>query len=175
MLSVLLKILAVLGIILLIILGIILLILLIVLFVPITYRLYGQIDKDHKEATVKVNWLFGILRFNLRYSENLTWKLKVLWFDLTGVVKKDGKSPASEAVTQTSEDNEHFSEESPQVSVETAQAAEETPQTTEETAQVAEEPVKKGLSEKINDPDIINDNATWRKLMKEHSDITPII
>lgn len=31
------------------------------------------------------------------------------------------------------------------------------------------------LSEKINDPDIINDNAVWRKLMKEHSDITPII
>jgi len=31
------------------------------------------------------------------------------------------------------------------------------------------------LSDKINDPDIINDNELWRKLMKEHSDITPII
>ena len=31
------------------------------------------------------------------------------------------------------------------------------------------------LSDKINDPEIISDNETWRKLMKEHSDITPII
>ena len=31
------------------------------------------------------------------------------------------------------------------------------------------------LSDKINDPDIISDNELWRKLMKEHSDITPII
>jgi peptide chain release factor 1 len=31
------------------------------------------------------------------------------------------------------------------------------------------------ISEKINDPDIINDNSLWRKLMKEHSDITPIM
>ncbi|MBR1736159.1 MAG: peptide chain release factor 1 [Firmicutes bacterium] len=31
------------------------------------------------------------------------------------------------------------------------------------------------LSDKINDPDIIADNQLWRKLMKEHSDITPVI
>ncbi|MBQ9518933.1 MAG: peptide chain release factor 1 [Firmicutes bacterium] len=31
------------------------------------------------------------------------------------------------------------------------------------------------LSDKINDPDIIADNAVWRKLMKEHSDLSPII
>ena len=31
------------------------------------------------------------------------------------------------------------------------------------------------LSDKINDPDIISDNELWRRLMKEHSDITPII
>ena len=31
------------------------------------------------------------------------------------------------------------------------------------------------LSDKINDPDIISNNELWRKLMKEHSDITPII
>lgn len=31
------------------------------------------------------------------------------------------------------------------------------------------------LSDKINDPDIIADNAVWRKLMKEHSDLAPII
>lgn len=31
------------------------------------------------------------------------------------------------------------------------------------------------LSDKINDPDIISNNEEWRKLMKEHSDITGIV
>ena len=31
------------------------------------------------------------------------------------------------------------------------------------------------ISEKINDPDVIADQENWRKLMKEHSDLTPII
>lgn len=31
------------------------------------------------------------------------------------------------------------------------------------------------LSDKINDPAIISDNEVWRKFMKEHSDISPIV
>ncbi len=31
------------------------------------------------------------------------------------------------------------------------------------------------LSDKINDPDVIADNESWRRLMKEHSDIAPIV
>ncbi len=31
------------------------------------------------------------------------------------------------------------------------------------------------LNQKISDPDIINDQAQWQKLMKEHSDIEPIV
>ena len=31
------------------------------------------------------------------------------------------------------------------------------------------------LNTKISDPDVIKDNMTWRKYMKEHSDLTPII
>lgn len=31
------------------------------------------------------------------------------------------------------------------------------------------------LAEKISDPDVINDQETWRKLCKEHADITPIV
>ncbi len=31
------------------------------------------------------------------------------------------------------------------------------------------------ISDKINDPDIIADNAQWRKLMKEHSDMSAIV
>lgn len=31
------------------------------------------------------------------------------------------------------------------------------------------------LSDKVNDPEIISNNEEWRKLMKEHSDISPIV
>lgn len=31
------------------------------------------------------------------------------------------------------------------------------------------------LSDKINDPEVISNNSEWRKLMKEHSDIAPIV
>ena len=31
------------------------------------------------------------------------------------------------------------------------------------------------ISDKINDPEIISNNEEWRKLMKEHSDISPIV
>lgn len=33
----------------------------------------------------------------------------------------------------------------------------------------------KELSNKVNDPNVISDNEMWRKLMKEHSDIGPIV
>ncbi|MEG1311693.1 MAG: peptide chain release factor 1 [Romboutsia sp.] len=33
----------------------------------------------------------------------------------------------------------------------------------------------KELNEKISDPEIINDQKTWQKLMKEHSDLEPIV
>lgn len=31
------------------------------------------------------------------------------------------------------------------------------------------------LSDRINDPEVISNNSEWRKLMKEHSDITPLV
>ena len=33
----------------------------------------------------------------------------------------------------------------------------------------------KDLTEKISDPEIINDQKTWQKFMKEHADLEPII
>ena len=33
----------------------------------------------------------------------------------------------------------------------------------------------KELTEKISDPEIINDQKTWQKYMKEHSDLEPIV
>ena len=91
MLSVLLKILAVIGIVLLILLGLVLFILLIILFDPITYKIQGQIDEESRQAQIKVHWFFGLLRFRLWYSEKLEYTLKVLWFDLTSLLKGDKK------------------------------------------------------------------------------------
>ena len=31
------------------------------------------------------------------------------------------------------------------------------------------------VSQKISDPDVINDQESWRKYCKEHSDLTPIV
>ena len=31
------------------------------------------------------------------------------------------------------------------------------------------------LAKKISDPEVIADQETWRKLCKEHSDLTPIV
>ena len=33
----------------------------------------------------------------------------------------------------------------------------------------------KDLTDKISDPEIINDQKTWQKYMKEHSDLEPIV
>ena len=33
----------------------------------------------------------------------------------------------------------------------------------------------KDLTEKISDPEIINDQKTWQKYMKEHADLEPIV
>ena len=33
----------------------------------------------------------------------------------------------------------------------------------------------KELTEKISDPEIINDQKTWQKYMKEHADLEPIV
>lgn len=150
MLSVLLKILAVLGIILLVLLGILLFLLLMVLFVPITYRITGKIDEHEKNASVKVRAFLGILRFTLTYSEKIFWKVKLLWFDLTGLASKksvkSGKNPGVENVSDTIFDP--ALENTSQKTIETTEddIPKETPnESTEKT------PQKKSLHDKIND------------------------
>lgn len=101
MLSFLLKILAALGIIILILLGILLLLILMVLFLPIIYKVQGQITEERKYADVNVRWLFGALAFTGAYSEKLTYKLKFLGFDLTGLLKKKQGEPKSESKSES--------------------------------------------------------------------------
>lgn len=98
MLTVILKILSILGIILLVILGVLLLVLLLVLFFPIIYRIKAdrhrinqnaqQNDVETMEsefalhANVKAWWLFGLLRARLIYPKPGKLKVKLLFFTI---------------------------------------------------------------------------------------------
>lgn len=94
MLGIILKILSVLGILLLVLLGIVLLLLLIVLFYPITYRAQGKKDSTSKTLSVRVNWLFGLLRIRYSYPEPGKLTVKLLWhtFFTSGKEKQDKKA-----------------------------------------------------------------------------------
>ena len=150
MLSVLLKILAVPGIILLVLLGILLFLLLMVLFIPITYRITGKIDEHERKTSVKSGAFFGILRFTLTYSEKMSWKVKFLWFDLTGLVSKrsvkSGKNPVVENLSDTIYDPalEKNTEKSPETTTD------DIPKDTQNES-TEKTPQKKSLQDKIND------------------------
>ncbi len=82
MLTIVLKVLSILGIILLAVLAVMLLALLSVLFFPFTYRLSGSRDAEGLRLMVKVNWLFGLFRVRFRYPEPGHLTARVLCFSL---------------------------------------------------------------------------------------------
>lgn len=82
MLSILLKILSILGILLLWLLGIALLLVLLALFYPISYKLAGKKDTGQTAVSAKASWLFGIFRVSFEYPEPGRVLLKVLFFTL---------------------------------------------------------------------------------------------
>lgn len=98
MLTVILKILSILGILLLVVLGVLLLAILLVLFVPVTYRVRADRqeavpdetpDGDGRPAAsplmhiaVKADWLLGVLRVRFMYPDPGTVKVKALCFTL---------------------------------------------------------------------------------------------
>lgn len=83
MLTVLLKILSVIGIVLLVFLAAALLILLLVLFMPVVYRAYGAKEPEEKfEARVRLRWLFGFLRVYINYPGEERVLVKLLWIPL---------------------------------------------------------------------------------------------
>ena len=69
MLTIVLRILSVLGILLLALCALAVTILLLVLFVPVTYRISGAKDEEGFRINGKVNWLFGIFRLRYGYPE----------------------------------------------------------------------------------------------------------
>ena len=69
MLSIVLKILSILGVLLLCLLGLVLLLILLVFFFPIHYRITGKKRAEMMSAGVRVSWLFGFLRVLFDFPE----------------------------------------------------------------------------------------------------------
>ena len=80
MLTILFKILGILGILLLVLLGIALTVILLVLFFPLCYKAYGQKSADEMRFSVKVRWLFGLVRIFYDYPQPGKLLAKVLFF-----------------------------------------------------------------------------------------------
>lgn len=73
---------AIIGLLLLILLGVLLALVLLVLFFPVTYRIQGERDAGHTQASVRMNWLFGLLRLRFFYPEPGNVVVKALWLTL---------------------------------------------------------------------------------------------
>ena len=69
-------------IILLVILAVLLLGVLIVLFLPVKYKGHGYIHKEEKYIEFKARWLWGIIRFHVAWSKELSISFKIFWKEL---------------------------------------------------------------------------------------------
>ena len=109
MLTVILKILSILGTLLLVLLGVLLLAILLVLFVPVTYRVRADRQETVPEGdsevsgqtiptplmhlAVKADWLLGALRVRFRYPDPGTITVKLLCFTLFDSGKEEAETP----------------------------------------------------------------------------------
>lgn len=82
MLTILFKILSILGIVLLILVGIAVVVILLVLFFPVCYKLSGKKDAEELRFTARVQWLFGLLRLSYDYPDPGKLLVKLLFFTL---------------------------------------------------------------------------------------------
>ena len=98
MLTILFKILSILGILLLILLGTAAVVILLVLFFPICYKVSGQKSPDRLWFTARAGWLFGLLRVSYDYPDPGKLLVKLLFFTVF-----DSEKPVS--AKQTAEDS----------------------------------------------------------------------
>ena len=70
----------------------------IVLFLPIKYRGYGYIRKEERYVELKVRWLWGIVRFYLTWSKELTISLKVFWKEFLDKQEAKDNAPDNEVI-----------------------------------------------------------------------------
>lgn len=82
MLTILFKILGILGIVLLVLLGIAVVVILLVLFFPICYKVSGKKDAEGLRLTAKARWLFGFLRLNYDHPDPGKLLIRLLFFTL---------------------------------------------------------------------------------------------
>lgn len=115
MISVVLKILSILGILLLCLLGLVLFIILLVLFFPIRYRIIGKKNAENISVSVRVSWLLGLLRVLFDFPDPGKITVKILPFTVfdSKVEKKVQESvqDVEKTVEEAKESAEHQAEE----------------------------------------------------------------
>ena len=115
MLTILLKILSILGILLLILLGIALLVILLVLFFPVCYKVSGKKNAEEMQFAAKIKWLFGLVRISYSYPVPGKLLAKVLFFTVyDSSAEKKPSAPEDTQETSESSDDSDISEASGQ-------------------------------------------------------------
>ena len=96
MLTILFKILSILGILLLILLGIALVVILLVLFFPVCYKMSGKKNAEEMQFAAKIKWLFGLVRVSYSYPVPGKLLAKVLFFTVYDSSEKEKNSASGE-------------------------------------------------------------------------------
>ena len=99
MLTILFKLLSILGILLLILLGLALAVLLLILLFPISYRLSGKKNTEELLLSARIKWLFGFLRMTYDYPVPGKLLVKLLCFTIydSSMVKPEGSEKSKES------------------------------------------------------------------------------
>lgn len=105
MLTILFKILSILGILLLILLGIALVVILLVLFFPVCYKMSGKKNAEGMQFAAKIKWLFGLVRVSYSYPVPGKLLAKVLFFTVyDSSAEKKNSAPGEDTHTAPKKD-----------------------------------------------------------------------
>ena len=105
MLTILFKILSILGILLLILLGIALVVILLVLFFPVCYKMSGKKNAEEMQFAAKIKWLFGLVRVSYSYPVPGKLLAKVLFFTVyDSSAEKKNSAPGEDTHTAPNKD-----------------------------------------------------------------------
>ena len=105
MLTILFKILSILGILLLILLGIALVVILLVLFFPVCYKMSGKKNAEEMQFAAKMKWLFGLVRVSYSYPVPGKLLAKVLFFTVyDSSAEKKNSAPVEDTHTAPKKD-----------------------------------------------------------------------
>ena len=105
MLTILFKILSILGILLLILLGIALVVILLVLFFPVCYKVSGKKTAEEMLFDAKMKWLFGLIRVSYSYPVPGKLLAKVLFFTVyDSSAEKKNSAPGEDTHTAPNKD-----------------------------------------------------------------------